>query len=297
MLAAAGTAAGAAVLVTVLRTWLMPLLRDVDTGLFSANIPAIAATLAALLALFLLGRRMGRRRIDIGGKRAMTLSLAAIFAGAVIGVCGLWDIYSLLTGGVSSSVTQSMARIAAVTKFLCVLFSLIGAVSLVRFGLQVASEDGTRIGMSTWPLLAPVLWVWFRLVWYEMSYVSAVRLNESYFDYMMLIFEILFFFKLARFASGIGTTRPGMLMFFAGGAAVFSLSAPLTRALLYLRQDPEAYLAREMAGVPDLAVGALALAFAFALAGSVLPACTEEDPADAPADAPSAAEPPAEPQD
>ena len=89
-----------------------------------------------------------------------------------------------------------MARIAAVTKFLCVLFSLIGAVSLVRFGLQVASEDGTRIGMSTWPLLAPVLWVWFRLVWYEMSYVSAVRLNESYFDYMMLIFEILFFFKL-----------------------------------------------------------------------------------------------------
>ena len=235
MLAAAGAAAGAAVLVTVLRTWLMPLLRDVDTGLFSANIPAIAVTLAVLLALFLLGRRMGRRRIDIGGKCTMTLSLAAIFAGAVIGVCGLWDIYSLLTGGVSSSVAQSVARIAAVTKFLCVLFSLIGAVSLVRFGLQVASEDGTRIGMSTWPLLAPVLWVWFRLVWYEMSYVSAVRLNESYFDYMMLIFEILFFFKLARFASGIGTTRPGMLMFFAGGAAVFSLSAPLTRALLYMR--------------------------------------------------------------
>ena len=261
----------AAVLLLILRVTQMPLLRDSQTGRFAVSLPAIAVTLAALLAMALLCRRAEPGRVDIAEPWVMPLALTAMLSGLLLGISGLWDLYNWALNGVmpAPEVTE-MTRISTGILALCLLFAVLGAAALIAFGLQVASEGGTRIGMSTWPLLAPVLWVWLRLARYEMSYASAVGLSECYYDFMMFIFELLFLFKLARFVSGIGNTRPGSLLFFAMGAAIFSLSGPLTRLSMFLLEDSEAYLASELAGMSDFAVGALALVVALALPGSAV---------------------------
>ena len=145
------------------------------------------------------------------------------------------------------------------------VFGVLGAVALVRWGLQTVAEGGTRRGMSAFGALAPVMWVWFRLAWYEMSYASTVGWSEKFYDFLMVIFELLFLFKLARFVSGVGKTTTGGMLFWAMAAAMFALSGPLTRVLLYFTGGAEAYLASELAGVADFGIGVLALAFGWSL--------------------------------
>ena len=250
----------------VLRVVLMPTLRDGETGRFSMSAWVIVLLLLTLAALGILGWLAPRQRIDVAGGAAVPVALFTMAAGGVLTGVSLWETVRYVTAGtVPEPQSAQLTGLAVPLLWLYLLSGLAGGVGLVRFGLQMAAEGGTRIGMSSVPLLLPVLWMWFRLARYEMSYVSAVRLSESFYDFVMFILEMLFLFKLARFASGIGNTRPGMLTFYAMGTAIFAISGPLTRLCMYLLGDTEAYLASHLAGVEDLAIGVMALAFGLAL--------------------------------
>ena len=149
------------------------------------------------------------------------------------------------------------------------MFCLLGGVALVRLGLNLASEGATRRGMSQWGMLAPVLWVWFTLANYEMSYSSMVRLSDGFFTLSMYIMEMLFLLFFARYIAGVGKVGYGTLLFFSSGATLFVLSAPLVRLAMYLLQDGEAFAAAGAAGVLDLAIGMLALAVSVTLCQSL----------------------------
>lgn len=273
VIAAIGTG-GAAVLL-VLRVALMPLLRDADTGRFVTNLPAMFFAVAALTALAVPAFRAPRERVDIPASRALPTALAAILAGGMLGVVAMVDGFRYLFGQILPPPGQvQMNTLTQLVLIGLLAFGVLGAVALVMWGIQVASEGGTRRGMSTFAALAPVMWLWFRLAWYEMSYASTVGWSEKSYDFLMVIFELLFLFKLARFVSGVGKASTGEMMFCAMAAAMFALSGTLTRVGLYFTGGAEAYLASDLAGIADFGVGVLALVFGW----SLVRGCRENPP-------------------
>ncbi len=265
-LAIAAVGTGGAVLLLTARVALMPLLRDADTGRFATNVPAMVFVAVVLAAMAVFALCTARDRVDVPASRALPTGLTAILAGGVIGLSALTDGFRYFFGKLLPPPGQvQMTTFTQLVLFGFFAFGVLGAVALVRFGLQAIAEGGTRRGMSAFGALAPVMWVWFRLAWYEMSYASTVGWSEKFYDFLMVIFELLFLFKLARFVSGVGKTTTGGMLFWAMAAAMFALSGPLTRVLLYFTGGAEAYLASDLAGVADFGIGVLALAFGWSL--------------------------------
>ena len=272
-IAALGTG-GAAVLL-ILRVTLMPLLRDVDTGRFATNLPAMLFAAAVLIAMAVPAFYAPRERVDVPASRALPTALAAMLAGGLLGAVALYDGSRYLFGRILPPPGQmQMNTLTQLILTGLLAFGVLGAVALVVWGGKVAAEGGTRRGMSAFAALAPVLWLWCRLAWYEMSYASTVGWSEKFYDFLMVIFELLFLFKLARFVSGIGKTSTGEMLFFSMATVMFALSGPLTRVGLYFTGGAEAYLASNLAGFADFGVGLLALAFGW----SLVRGCRENSP-------------------
>lgn len=275
----------ATVATVLLRVWLTPAERDWDTGLFSANHLVIGVMLTALAVLFVLSCLVRRDRQEIAGRASMPTAVVLLGAGAVLVVTGVVGLIGLMQKGAPSTAQASV--LVKVLGLLETLFAVLGGVALVRMGLTLVSEGATRRGMAQWDALAPVLWMWFRLAAYEASYASTVRVSNSFFYFVMFILEMLFLFKLARYVTGVGKVRAGMLLFYSMGTALFALSAPVVRVCMYLLQDSEAYLASRQAGAADFAVGLLALTVGISLVHSAAHPVQVEEPEGAEASASS----------
>lgn len=266
---------GGAAVTVFLRVWLMPTLRDVETGLFASGWQVVALMLLLLAVLAVMGFSRRHCRMEIGAPAGPRVGIVTLACGATVALCGLWDAFVWFSRDqLPAPQMAAVTTIGLVAVALQTVFCVAAGAALVRLGLLLVAEGKTRRGMTGWSMLAPVLWMWFRLARYEMSYVSTVRLNESFFVFGMFILEMLFLFRLARYTSGVGKVSAGGLQFFAAATALFALSAPLTRLVMYLLGDSEAYLSNELAGVADVAVGVLAAAVAFGLAST--PASTDQ---------------------
>ncbi len=260
-----GSAAATAVTL-LLRIWLTPTLRDSDTGRFENGWPIVALLVAAVVALLLGGRQIPPVRRELTGGRAVAVSLAALLTGGCLGIVTLWEGWLWLAEGIlpppDNAPGGALGDIAVALTF---LFGLLGGITFIRLGLLLTAEGATRRGMLAWGALAPVLWMWFRLVRYEVSYASALGLAETFYDFGLFMVELVFLFLFARYISGVGTVSVGTLLAFSCATAVFGISGPLTRLAMYLIGDSDAYEAAGLAGVTDFAVGVLALVLAFAL--------------------------------
>ena len=256
----------ATVAVILMRVWLVPTAADWQTGLFDNNYWVMGVMLLALVALAVMGRLAGPARREIGGRGALWVALASLLAGLVLAVTGgiaLLRYYGVL---VADTVVER-----SVMNLLEHVFALLGGAALIRFGLALMSEGATRRGIAQWSILAPVMWMWFRLINYEMSYASMVRIEDNFFGFVMLILEMLFLFRLARYASGIGRVSAGSMQWYSMAAAVFAVSGPLTRVIMYLLGDNMAYDAYYLAGPVDMAMGVLALVLGVALVNGTVP--------------------------
>ena len=274
VVSAIGTAG--AVVLLALRVELMPLLRDIDTGRFATNVPAMSFAIVALLAMALLCCGAQRERVEIPKSRALPTALSAMLAGGLLGAVVLYDGCRYVFGEILPPPGQMKMTIFTQLILIGLLvFGILGALALILWGNKVAAEGGTRRGMSAFGALAPVMWSWCRLAWYEMSYESTVGWSEKFYDFAMVIFELLFLFKLARFVSGVGKTSTGEMLFFSMATVLFALSGPLTRVGLYFTGGVEAYLASNLAGMADFGIGVLALAFGWSLTRG----CRENPPA------------------
>ena len=251
------------VVVTAMRVVTAPLSRDPNTGHFTVNMVVITVALLAVAVMAAIARMGDDRRVDVGRFTATPLSLTMLLAGALIGITGAYDLFAWFTAGIVPPPQTAMT--SAVPVALLVItgaLAAVGGIVLVLLGRQVWTNRGTREGMCTWEMLIPVLWVWFRLTRYLMSYASAVGLDECVYDFGMFVSEMLFMFQLARFASGVGKTSVSGMMAYAMSASVWTLSAALTRVCMYALGDTQAYLASRLAGFSDFAVGLLALVLA-----------------------------------
>lgn len=271
-----------AVAVVALRVWVMPSERDIDTGLFSTNLPVIGLMLFLLLMLgcgvFI---TRGGFRQEITGKPSLLLAITSLVVGGAMTLFAVAEILARMGiipfYTVSVGAEEVTALLGKLLPWLQSVFCLLSGAALIRLGLVLASEGETRRGMAQWTALAPVLWMWFTLANYEMSYASMVRLSDSFFTLGMYIMEMLFLFYFARYMAGVGKVGFGTLLFFSSGAALFAVSAPLVRlAFMYLQQDGEAYVASGAAGPLDLMVGLLAVAVSISLCQSLSAPPVEE---------------------
>ena len=251
-------------LTVLVRAWLLPLMRDSDTGLFASGSGivialSVAAVLFAVLTYF---SREALLRVSVRGSG--WLAVAALVAGGMLLVDGLMDMW--IYAGSNIIPQPEPATLTFGTRATAVLQILSCAVSggaMVHLGLKLVSQGQFRPGLAGWSMLAPVVWTWLRLARYEMSYVSAVRLSQGFFDVMMFGAELLFLFYFCRYMAGVGKPAASMLRFFACLAALFALSAPLVRLVLYFLGDGEAYRASTLPCLSDAAVGLLALTTVF----------------------------------
>ncbi len=263
----------ATVLTVLLRVWILPADRDWETGLFTSSVLTVGCMLLCVAVQLVLSFTLPKRRQEISGRSGLPLAVTLLLAGAVLGVVGVLGLIESLTAR-TASVTAF--KVLAALQLLETVFAVLGGVSLVRMGLVLISEGGTRQGMAQWSALAPVLWMWFRLAAYEASFASTVRMSDSFFHFVMFIMELVFLFKLARYTAGVGQATVRSMMFWSVGTVLFALSAPLVRLCMYLLQDSEAYLAGQQVGGADAAVGVLALMVGFSLWHSA--AHSEEEP-------------------
>lgn len=251
-------------LTIVMRVWLMPVVMDWETGLFPANYTVSGMMLLALVALCVLGFLVGGERREVVGMPAFGFGGVSLLAGATLAVTMVAELLS--TVGKMFVIPQDEV-LTVVLSYVQSLFGVLGGITLVVLGIRLFSEGGTRRGIVRLAMLTPVLWMWFRLVNYEMSHASLVRLEDSFFGFVMLIMEMLFLYKLACYVAGVGKLSTGSLLFYSLGTAIFALSGPVVRLIAYLQNDTAAYDA-SLATVADFGIGLLALVVAWTIASS-----------------------------
>ena len=273
-----------AVATVALRAWLIPSQRDIETGLFSTN---FLVMLVMVLILMLLGGaacllRGGDRR-EIAGKPALSLAVVSLGVGVATILFGLMELLARLeivsfftiTNEIIGGEEENLMRIAL--QWLQPSLCMLSGVAFLRLGLTLASEGSTRRGMVQWGMLIPVLWQWVVLANYEMSYASMVRLSDGFFTLGMYVMEMLFLLFFARYIAGVGKVGYATMLFFAAGAVLFVLSAPLVRVVMYLQQDSEAFGASGAAGPLDMVIGLLALTTCVTLCHSLFPSASAAD--------------------
>lgn len=270
----AGVGCLGAVALVLLRVWVMPAQRDIDTGLFAPNVFVIvlSCVMLAVLGALVFIMRGGPRR-EIVGKPSLVLSVVLLVVGAIMVLMGGLDLWTAFR-------TPSYDDVSVIVRalpWLQTVFCVLGGLALAMLGLRLASEGGIRRGMAQWSLLLPVLWSWFVLANYEMSPDSMVRVTDGgFFTLAMYIMEMLFLFRFTSYVAGVGRNGVGSVLFFSAGATVFALSNPLVSLLMYLLQDVEAASAAGAGGLVDLAVGVLALTVTITLCQSLSAPVEEE---------------------
>ncbi len=249
-----------------LRVGLLPLLRDAETGRFAPNYPAVVVLLLGLGLLAALAYTAPRVRIDVPAKSAMSTASLAIIAGISLGAVCVYDFVRWISDGVVPPPEQvQMNFLTMAVLYGMLIFGILGGVVFVWLGLQIVAENGTRRGMRAFSVLAPVLWAWFRLAWYQMSYTVSVGWTEKLYDFFMVILELLFLFKFARMVSGIGKVGLGEMLFYAMSTAMVALSGTMMRLSSYVSEDAEAYSVGALAGFADFSIGLFALVLGWAL--------------------------------
>lgn len=252
-------------LVLLLRVMLTPRLRSGNTGQFTYNTAALVVaglTLLLMAALMLLARK-GQEDIRI--RPTLSTALLTAFSGGVLGLSSLWELIAFLAFGRLPQPEATVTTAFLVVSVLMMVCGIAGGGVLLFQGLGTLSKSGHGQNAQAVLSLLPVLWIWFRLARYEMSYVSAVNPTSSYFVFAMLIFTLLFLFKLARMMTGIGSARPAVVLFYAMGTVMFSLGGGLFRIAMLLLGETAAAQA-SLVSFSDGVFGLLALSVGWSVA-------------------------------
>ncbi len=255
---------GVTVLVTVLRSVLIPLMQSMDTGLFAFNYAIMGVMLAAFAAVGVL-LYTDRKSLPVlpSVKTPWLLPMAVLMmvAGLVILVTSVIQLYNWSANGIApppGGVPSGTAE--RVTLFFSLALGILSGVYFMRLGFYFISENEEVRGAYPLWALTPAFWIWMRLARYEVSYASAVGIHESFFDFAMLLCTMLFLFAFARQMSDVDC-NPWKTVWFGCMTVIMTVSGTVSRVIFFLVGQGDAYRTGQLAGVPDFAVGFLTVAF------------------------------------
>lgn len=159
------------------------------------------------------------------GRLAPISGWMSTFCGAVMALSVVldvfcWAAYDQLPPP-TTYIINGMDRMAL---YATLLFGLAGGVFLILQGFSWMAGTDDQKNARAWLSLAPVLWMWFRLARYEISYASTIDIRESFFDFASLVLASLFFLQFARLISGVGKPPKNSLLIFSLCTAMTTLS-------------------------------------------------------------------------
>ncbi len=248
--------------VTAVRVVLMPQLQDSDTGAFTLHPLIVGLIFGSILLFALLILPWKASLYPVHGAAAPFLGLLALLSGVVLLLTTGSDAWIWMTRG--EAPPPNSILISGIDRgclILTLIFGVLGGVFLLVLGLRWFTHKNQVSRLFQWGALAPVLWLWFRLARYEVSYSSAVSVSESFFDFVMLIFMLLFLFALARYVAGVGKPPVRTLRWYALCTGLLCLSGTLTRLCMYFMEEVAAYNSSRLSGAIDFFIGLFALCF------------------------------------
>ncbi|MBP3381875.1 MAG: hypothetical protein J6L00_04420, partial [Clostridia bacterium] len=255
---------GVTALVTVLRCVLTPLMQSMDTGTFAFNYVTMGVMLVTFIAvgvLLYIDRDNLPKLPTVTAPWLLPVAVLLMVAGLAILVVSVIELYNWSANGIIPPPGSVLAGPAErVTLFLSLALGILSGVYFMRLGLYFLSENAEVRGAYPLWALAPAFWIWMRLARYEVSYASAVGIHESFFDFAMLLCTMLFLFAFARQMSDVDG-NPWKTVWFACATVMMTVSGTLSRVVFFLLGQGDAYRTGQLAGVPDFAVGVLAVAF------------------------------------
>jgi len=182
------------------------------------------------------------------------------FCGAIVTMSAALDIFCWIRyDQVPPPAVFIYNRIDLIASISSLVFGVLGGVYMILQGFSWMAQNAQRKTMLNWLALCPVLWMWFRLARYEISYASTIDIRESFFDFAVLVFGSLFFLQLARTASSVGPAPKNGLLIFSLFTAMASLAdAPLT----IIDVSSGLPIGNLLVALSDLVIGVFALAVA-----------------------------------
>lgn len=248
------------VLLTVLRPEMIPALESLS--LFGMNIHTIAIALVGvtLVADIALCFTKQTPTMEPSGKWAVTCGWMATFCGAVLTMTVLLDFFFWRFYGEVPAPGAYLEGPLDHTLLTCmILFGIAGGIYLVMQGFQWMSDKAESPAWLRWLSLCPVLWMWFRLARYEISYASTLDIDESFFDFATLVFASLFFLQFARTIAHVGKPPKTGLLVLSLITALVSLSSTPTALVNMAVGKPVSSM---MIVIVDAVIGLTALFYA-----------------------------------
>ena len=260
---AAVIAAVMTLIVTVVRIVLTPQMLDLRTGEFQLSaviIGLMAATDIVVIVLSYLDKIPALPSIE--GRPLQATAWMMMALGAVLAITVLYDAFVWRQTGITPPPnTQITGTADKLTLWGTLIFGLLAGVYGILQGWNWISIRGFIPGKFRFLPLALPLW----LSRYVVSYASAVSVTETFYDYAMLIVSLLFAMSLARYLSGLTTYRSPALLWQALLTVLCGVSGPVTRFIMYLMGETDAYQASALASFPDLMMALFAGCVAVAL--------------------------------
>lgn len=182
---------------------LLTVARYSDTSLnwFSYGVALFLTLAAAVLLLSGVGKKQPAPCPE--GHMAMLISVLVIISGAALTLHSLADLFGWLADGtIPAPVNFNISPADRLLLIFLLFFGITGGMYLLYVGYRWLRDKSCRPVKPGLPALLPVLWAWFRLARYTVSYVSAAGLGETIYDYGWLIFSLLFLLKLSQFTAG-----------------------------------------------------------------------------------------------
>ncbi len=258
-----------AAVVLALRVWITPHMLDRQDSQYRLSYIVIAVmTLIMLGVLIWTGYRRQTPR-PVSGVWLKPAAVLSMLAGAALVLTSLFDGWNWLFNHITPyPQVETVGLAGGVVLALTLLFGLAGGAFLCRLGLLWLQENGSRSGVYRLWAVCPILWIWMRLARFVMSYVSAIGVYRNFYDFVMLIFIMLFFLYFARYVAGVGPEQPRLLVGVSLCAALGALTGPATHFIMIAMGNQAAAEACGLASPVDFCIGLFALVFAFAQAFS-----------------------------
>lgn len=257
----------ATIVTTVLRVVLSPHMQDTGASSLSyCIIGVILVSMVVIVVLVLAGGKEYPKAVEMGKHGRSMVAYSEMFFGSILLVSSLYDAMKWLsTGKTPAPNTTIINSLDGITLFLTLVFGILAALFMIWIGIVMYGGRLKQSANLSLTALAPVVWIWVRLVRYEVSYASAVQVSQSFYDFIMLIFTMLLLFSYARYISGIGGRSPRTLLICALCTMLMSISGTITSLILYASVETQALQYSRLAGFADFGAGVFAICVALAL--------------------------------
>lgn len=253
----------ATIVATVMRILLTPQMLDAETGEFQISYVIIGILLVSIVAIFILalaGKSPMPTAAELDKRTRGPIAYSGMLFGSILLVTSSVYLLNLIATRATPPPNDTVINgLDLTTLLLTLLFGILAGVFLIWLGIALVRGKMKQTTSLSVAALAPVVWIWMRLVRYEVSYASAIRVSESFYDFMMLIFTMLFLFVFARYISNTGLRSPKMLLVYALCTVLLSLSGTITKLVLYAMMENDAYQSCRLADLTDFGAGIFAL--------------------------------------